>query len=201
MQKQPFGAGAARAAMLVALACAALPAHAVLEYDEYLERAQKARQRGDWQDVAVNVAEAINHPDRPRKPGEWSDLNLDYGRAMGVLCQFNEAQMFLQRGLDIAQRGQASTARALYELGSLAAAEQKHALAAMHLTALLHAPAKADLAQLSALQWADARRKLAASLTALGKAEDAARWLGDGASSSPAGSAGITPYGTRCTAR
>jgi tetratricopeptide (TPR) repeat protein len=186
-------------ALLSTVSLAASIAHAALEYDEYLERAQKARQRGDWQDAATNFAEAINHPDRPKKPSEWSDLHLDYGRAMGVLCQYSEATMFLERGLDIAKKGSASPARALYELGSIATAEKKHAAAAMHLTALLVEFEKRDAAQLTTAQWADARSKLAANLEALGKANEATRWKPESPQGAKAGS--ITPYGTRCTTR
>ncbi|MBL8513669.1 MAG: hypothetical protein JNJ55_06730 [Betaproteobacteria bacterium] len=176
-------------------------ANAALEYDEYIERAQKARQRGDWQDAATNYAEAINHPDRPKKSAEWSELHLDYGRAMGVLCQYREATMFLERGLDIAKKGNMNAARALYELGAIAAAEKQHALAAMRLMQLLEEHEKRDAAQLNAAQWADARAKLVASLDALGKSEDAARWRTEAINSANTGARGIVPYGSRCAAR
>lgn len=175
--------------------------HAALEYDEYLERAQKARQRGDWQDAATNYAEAINHPDRPKKPAEWSELHLDYGRAMGVLCQYAEATMFLERGLEIAKKGNVSPARALYDLGSVATVSNQHALAAMYLTPLLTEFEKRDAAQLTAAQWADARAKLSVSLEALGKAEEAARWRADASRAAKPETRGIVPYGSRCPAR
>jgi tetratricopeptide (TPR) repeat protein len=186
-------------ALLALLLCLTNAAHAALEFDEYIERAQKARQRGDWQDAATNYAEALNHPDRPRKPADWSELHLDYGRAMGVLCQYGEATMFLERGLDIAKKGGVSPARALYELGSVAAVEKKHALVVMHLNALLSEFEKRDAAQLTPAQWADARTKLALSLEALGKSEEAARWRTEATKTANPGTRGIVPYGLRCS--
>ena len=67
------------------------------------------------QDAATNYAEAINHQlDRLKKPAEWSELRLDCGRAMGVLCQYAEATMFLERGLEL-ERATSGPARALYD--------------------------------------------------------------------------------------
>ncbi len=190
-----------RLAAIVGLLAIALPCWAALEYDEYIERAQKARQRGDWQDAATNYAEAINHPDRPRKPAEWSELHLDYGRAMGVLCQFSEAATFLERALEIARKGNVATARALYELGSLASAEKKPATAVLHLMPLMTDLEKREAAQLSMAQWADARAKLAANLAAVGKAEEAARWRPDSSVVNAGNTKDIVPYGSRCNAR
>ncbi len=190
-----------RGVIAIGLAASTLPCFAALEIDEYLERAQKARQRGDWQDAATNYAEALNHPDRPRNPAEWSELHLDYGRAMGVLCQYAEATTFFERALEIARKGNAGTARALYELGSLAVADRKPGVAVQHLLPLLSEVEKREPRQLSAAQWADARAKLSASLAALGRAEEAARWRND-APPAPTGSAReIIPYGARCSAR
>ena len=59
-------------------------AHAALEYDEYIERAQKARARGDWQDAATNYAEAINHPTGRRKPP--SGANSTWTMAARWVC-------------------------------------------------------------------------------------------------------------------
>ena len=120
---------------------------------------------------------------------------------MGVLCQYAEAMMFLERGLEIAKKGNVSPARALYELGSVAAAEKKHALAVMHLNTLLAELEKRDAAQLTPAQWTDARTKLVFGLEALGKSEEAARWRTAATKAADAGTRGIVPYGSRCPAR
>lgn len=176
-------------------------AAAALDLEEYLERAEAARRRGDWLAVASNMAEVINHRELPSDPARRSEHHLEYGRAMGVLCHYAESALFLQRGLDIALRGKLSPAPAWYELGALAAAEQKHAVVVMHLSALFDDPARRDRPPLTAAQWADARRKLAAALTALGKVEEAARWRVEGVAVPAPGAAGVTPYGTRCGGR
>ena len=90
-----------------------------LDFDEYVQRADAAKKRGDWESVASQIAQAINHPDLPRAGAVRSAVHLDYGRAMGVLCHFDEAEKYLLLAKQIAQQGNVSTFQALVELGAL----------------------------------------------------------------------------------
>ena len=92
---------------------------AMLELDEYLERAAASRKRGDWQSVASQLAQALNHPHLPSSGMERSTLHLDYGRALGVLCRYDEAEKYMLLARDIARAGGSSAAEALTELAAM----------------------------------------------------------------------------------
>jgi tetratricopeptide (TPR) repeat protein len=181
-------------ALAVALALCG-PAHAALDIEEYLERAEAARKRSDWQALASNMAEVLNHRDLPRDAITRSHYHLEYGRAMGVLCRWGEAEMFLARGKDVAEKGGVSTALALYELASIAVAQNKTEAAGAHFAALMPLIGRGAKPALSSAQADDAYRKYADVLSKLGKADEATamREKASGKSSTPA-----TPYGTRC---
>ena len=109
---------------MVALLLAPVRA-ATLDYDEYMQRAKAAKSRGDWQSVASQLAQAINHPDQPKGETERALLLLEYGRAIGVLCQFGEAEKYLLRSREMVEKSGASTFDALRELGALSTAQGK----------------------------------------------------------------------------
>lgn len=119
------------AALLISLIAGSTQA-AQLEFDEYLQRAEAARARGDWESVANQFAQAINHPDLPKDSTTRSMVNREYGRALGVICQYGEAEKFLLRAKDFPYPSYADRFLVLYELGSLNAAQKKYADAATY---------------------------------------------------------------------
>jgi hypothetical protein len=178
-------------------------AFAALDIEEYLERAEAAKKRGDWQALASNMAEVINHPDLPRDAATRSSYHIEYGRAMGVLCDWKEAGEFLSRAQQIAEKGKAPIALALYERASLASAQKQFDVALASYAELAPLIAKGGAGRLNAVQAADAMTHHADVLLALGRAAEAELRRNEAKAYKDAGGAGaasggITPYGLRC---
>lgn len=187
-------------ACLAVSLCAAAAA-AMLELDEYLHRADASRQRGDWQSVANQLAQALNHPDLPGEGALRGSVHLEYGRAIGVLCQYTEAEKYLQMAADIARRSRKSGFDALYELAAISAARGNFAKAAAYLEQvlpMLQAPPAPPPQRV-----ADVHDRLATALEAIGKPQEAesqrrqAARIRAGLPGGAAAKAG-TPYGERC---
>ncbi|HEX4859487.1 MAG TPA: hypothetical protein VFV17_10745 [Usitatibacteraceae bacterium] len=184
------------------MAIVAAGAHAALDFEEYLERAEAARKRGDWEAVASQYAEAINHRDLPKDAAVRVEVHREYGRAMGALCQFGEAEKFLMKARAIAGADAALDTRTAYELGSLALATRRFEVAMREFQTFLEAP-RTPAAVAPPRLMADALEKLARAQEALGKAEEAARSREraaplNGAAAKPLPPGSITPYGLRC---
>ena len=196
---------AVRGLLIVAMSmCAALAAD--LELDEYLQRASAAKTRGDWESAAGQYAQAINHADLPRDAGTRSAMQLEYGRAMGAICQFEEAEKYLLRARDLAANARASPFNALYELAALNSAQKKHAVAAGYFSQLMTVIERESRVRHSPQLVADALEKYALALIASGNADEAAsrRLEAEKIRSTnpvPAQPGTITPYGTQCTRR
>ncbi|MEQ1519106.1 MAG: hypothetical protein ABL931_21715, partial [Usitatibacteraceae bacterium] len=116
----------------MALAVCGISSAADLELDEYLQRATAARNRGDWESVASQIAQALNHSDLPKSGSERSAVHVEYGRAMGVLCDYAEAEKYLQLGKEIAEKAGGPPSIALYELGAVSVAQKKYQAAAQY---------------------------------------------------------------------
>ena len=173
-----------------------------LEFDEYMQRANAAKNRGDWESVASQIAQAINHPDLPSASATRSAVHLEYGRAMGVLCHSDEAEKYLLLAKGIAQKGNISTFPALIELGALSVAQQKFPVAVGYFSELVPMIERESRIRTSPLVVADAYEKFAIALTATGKLEEAElrrRKAGKIRETSPKAPPGtITPYGANC---
>ena len=115
---------AACCALVGALLCGSAGA-TVLELDEYLQRAQASRQRGDWQSVASQMAQAVNHPDLPKTGAERVKVLVGYAQAVGVLCQFDEAGRSLQSALALSTGNRPLNADVLDELAALHLAQKQ----------------------------------------------------------------------------
>jgi len=111
------------------------PVHAsMLDLDEYIQRAHASRQRGDWQSVASQMAQAVNHPDLPKTGEARVKVLVGYAQAVGVLCQYDEASRYLQSALALSTTNRALQADVLDELGALHQAQQQAAQAADYLS-------------------------------------------------------------------
>lgn len=197
-----FNSFAVTCLLILVLLFAGASQAAGLELDEYLQRATAAKTRGDWESVASQVAQAINHPDLPKTGALRSDVHLEYGRAMGVLCQYDEAEKYLLLARDISAKAGISTFPALYELGASSAAQKKFSAAADYFSQLLPIMERESRIRTTPLLVADAYDKLATALVATGKPDEAEvrrREAGKiretGAKASPGM---ITPYGAMC---
>ena len=173
-----------------------------LEFDEYLQRANAAKNRGDWESVASQVAQAINHPDLPKAGTIRSVVHLEYGRAMGVLCQYEESEKYLLRAKEIAEKAKSPTFSTLYELGALSIAQQKFAGAADYFSQLLPMMEKELRNKSSTLMVADAYEKYAVALTATGISERAESLRREAGKIRQTGAmlprGALTPYGAHC---
>lgn len=173
-----------------------------LELDEYLQRADAARARGDWESVASQIAQAVNHPDLPKTGELRSAAHREYGRAMGVLCQYAEAETYLLRAKAIAESSASSSFLVLYELTAISVAQKKFAAAVDYFSQLAPLIARDSRVKVSALVVADAYEKYATALNATGKSDEAdarRRDAGKIRETAPKAAPGtITPYGTKC---
>ena len=187
--------------LAVQIACIAAEA----EFDDVnIQRGYAAKKRGDWVSVASQFAAAINNADLPVDgPGGRAVATLEYGRAMGVLCQYAEAEKFLLRAIDMMQKSADGELQVLYELGAVNFVQQKHAETTRYFSQML-ASAKRDAAA-KRTPWliADALDKFAVALDATGQAADAksrreeAAKLREGSTQTvPANT--LTPYGRVC---
>ena len=176
-----------------------------LDFDEYVQRADAAKKRGDWESVASQTAQAINHADIPRTGAVRSAVHVEYGRAMGVLCHFDEAEKYLLLAKQIAQQGSSSTFPALVELGALSVQQKKYAVAAGWYSEMMPMLERESRIKISPVLVADAFEKFAIALAATGKPEEAESQRRAGAKiretgfNAPPGT--ITPYGAKCVQR
>ena len=176
---------------------------AILEFDEYLERANAAKSRGDWESAASQFAQAINHPDLPGDGATRSAVNLEYGRAIGVLCHYDEAEKYLLRAKALAGTSGSTLIAALYELGAISVAQKKFAGAVGYFAELVPMIDRAPRTAPPSLVVADAYEKFAVALAATGQPEEAERRRREagrireaGPKAVPPGT--ITPYGAQC---
>ena len=177
---------------------------AVLDLDEYLQRANASKRRGDWQSAASQYAQAINHPDLPKAGLERSMVHLEYGRAVGALCQFSEAEKYLLMAKTIADQARGSSFSVLYELGGIRVAQRRFDDAAGYFVQILPTPPGAQpQPQAAPPLLADAHEKYATALEAIGKPDASqahrleARRLRD-ANPKPAPAGASIDYAARC---
>ncbi len=174
-----------------------------LELEEYLQRAASARARGDWQSAAHQFAQAINHADLPRGGAMRSEVHLEYGRSMGVLCQYAEAEKYLLKAKEIAAQARAPMFPALQELLAVSVAQKKYDAASAYFEQLQPLIERESRIKSSPLLVANAFEKVAEVLSAAGKADEAAARRAEAVrvreaapKKAPAGT--ITPYGAQC---
>lgn len=173
-----------------------------LELDEYLQRANAAKSRGDWESVASQTAQAINHPDLPKTGTIRSAVHLEYGRAMGVLCHYEESEKYLLQAKEIAEKAKSPLFWTLYELGALSIAQKKFAGAVDYFSQLLPMMEQELQNKSSTLVVADAYEKYAVALTATGMSERAESLRREAGKVRQTGATlprgALTPYGAQC---
>ena len=195
-------------ARVVAVSILALPmvcTAADAEFDDVnIQRGYAAKKRGDWVSVASQFAAAINNTELPVDgPGGRAAATLEYGRAMGVLCQYAEAEKFLLRAKDMMRKTGDGELHILYELGAVNFAQQKYADATRYFSQML-ARVERDVA-VKKTPWliADTLDKFAVALDATGQAADAKSRRDEAAtiresSTQTVPANALTPYGRAC---
>ena len=173
-----------------------------LEFDEYVQRADAAIRRGDWESAASQFAQAINHADLPKDAAIRGAMHLGYGRAIGVMCHYDEAEKYLLRAKEIAEKAGRAAFPVGYELGSISVARKKYTAATDYFSQLMPIIEREAQAKGSPAMVADAYEKYAVALAANGKpdeAESLRREAGKIRETGPKALPGaITPYGTQC---
>lgn len=174
-----------------------------LEFEEYIQRAVSARSRGDWQSAANGYAQAINHADLPKDGATRSEVNMEYGRSMGVLCQYGEAEKYLLRAKEIAEKSSITQFPVLQELVAVSVVQKKYDAAAGYFAQLRPLIEREGRAKTSPLLVANAWDKMADALAASGHADEAAERRQEASrlrESAPKGAppGTITPYGAKC---
>ena len=173
-----------------------------LEFDEYVQRADAAIRRGDWESAASQFAQAINHADLPKDGAVRSATHLGYGRAIGVMCHYDEAEKYLLMAKEIADQAGRTTFPVLYELVAISVAQKKYAAAAGYYTQLMPIIEREARAKNAPMVIADANEKFAVALAATGKADEAESRRREAgrirATGTKAPPGAITPYGTQC---
>ena len=190
-------------AITSALLLAGPAAAALLDFDEYVQRGDAARARGDWESVANQFAQAINHPDLPKDGATRSAMHLEYGRALGVICQYGEAEKYLLLAKDISEKSGSSTFSALHELGAFNVNRKNFPAAVTYLSQLPPIIEKESRAKRSPLLVADAFEKFAVALAATGKPDEAESRRREAEKIretrlKPPPPGTITPYGAQC---
>ncbi|SFW25965.1 hypothetical protein [Nitrosovibrio sp. Nv17] len=173
---------------------------------DYMDAATAARERGDWEGARALYARSFEDANLAHtSPRFRAVLHYEYGRALGVTCQFRKAEEELTAAHDLDKKSGGVFYISLAELARLNLAQKKYAEAAGYFERVLveldpqiiakkapdfyvavledHALA---LAGAGRQQEADDVSKRAAAI----RAEDpeAESWAGDER----------TPYGTRC---
>ena len=175
------------------------------EFDDVnIQRGYAAKKRGDWVSVASQFAAAINNTELPVDgPGGRAAATLEYGRAMGVLCQYAESEKFLLRAREMMQKTADGELQVLYELGAVNFAQQKHADATRYFSQMLARVERNATAKNTPWLIADTLDKFAVALDATGQAPDAksrrdeAATLREGSTQTVPANA-LTPYGRAC---
>ena len=162
--------------------------------------------RGEWALAMRQYAQAVVNADLGNaEPRFKQSVNYQYGRAMGVLCQYDDSEKYLLRSKQFSEAIGASPYLALYELGLVNEKQAKFDKAANYYAELLPLMEQAGLRSKYPLGAADAHERYANALKQTGRPQEAASQRDAAASirasnphAKPFGT--VTPYGTRCSA-
>lgn len=163
-----------------------------------------AQNRGDWEGAARQFAQAVVNADLGNgEPQGKATVNYEYGRAMAVLCKYEDAEKYLLRAKEFNEKSGISPFLPVYELGSLNVFQKKYSAAIPYFVELIPLMEREGLRSRAPLGVADAYEKYAISLEAVGRSAEAveqrkqARAIREAnPNAKPVG--GGTPYGTRC---
>ncbi|WP_218043092.1 tetratricopeptide repeat protein [Steroidobacter gossypii] len=196
-------------AMVVALTCAlagcANPVNRSTAV-RYSEAAWTARDAGDWRRAQSNLAKAIpNAQVGGATPRQMSVLYYEYGRASGVICDWEAAEQSLKRALELDQGSNGPVHLAQMELGRMYFDRKDYASAEHYFTSLYQLFERMDAQTADPLGYAVFLDEYAVTLEALSRPAEASPLKARADElrrTFPTGQARTdrTPYGTQCAA-
>ncbi len=163
-----------------------------------------AQSRGDWQNSMRQFAQAVVNADLGDADSQGkSVVNYEYGRSLGVLCKYEDAEKYLLRSKELKEQLGQSPYLALYELGLLNETQGKYTAAAIYFAQLISEMKKEGLQSRYPLGVADAYERYATALEKTGKTAEASIQHKEASAirsanpdAKPFGA--LTPYGTQC---
>jgi tetratricopeptide (TPR) repeat protein len=163
-----------------------------------------AQGRGDWEMAARQFAQAVVNSDlADADPRGRATVNYEYGRAMGVVCRYDDSEKYLLRAKDFDEKSGRPPFLPLYELAVLNVYQRKYNQAIAYFQQLMPFIESEKLTTTAPLGVADAYEKWAIALEATGNQAGAeamrakaAKIRSENPNAKPLGPG--TPYGTRC---
>jgi tetratricopeptide (TPR) repeat protein len=174
--------------------------------DVHAEAGYAAQRRGDWEAAARQFAQAVVNADLAHADARGRAMvSYEYGRAMGVLCRYEDAEKYLLLAKELNESAGHAPYLPLYELAVLKVKLGKNSQALVYFNQLMPMIEKENLLSTAPLGVADAHEQFGAALDATGQGARAAvqreRGRAIRAANPAARPVGAgTPYGTRCTA-
>ena len=134
----------------------------------YAEAGAAAQQRNDWPSARMNWSRAVGNAEMAGAPPRvLATMYYEYGRSLGAVCEFGEAETYLQKALKIDQQTGGDFFLDLTELARLNFDQQKFSGAVVYFDQLVpaldakHAEEGAPAALIDILsEYADCLRKL-----------------------------------------
>lgn len=163
-----------------------------------------AQRNGDWQNSMRQFAQAVVNADLGDADLQGKSVaNYEYGRSLGVLCKYEDAEKYLLRSKSMKEQLGQSPYLALYELGLLSEIQGKYPVAATYFAQLIPEMKKEGLQSRYPLGVADAYDRYATALEksdktteALGQRKEASAIRAANPDAKPFGA--LTPYGSQC---
>ena len=171
----------------------------------HLQAGISAEKRGDWETARLQFAQAVVNADLGDGDLHGKAIvNYEYGKALGVRCEYDSAEKYLLRSKSFAELGGEPAYLPLYELGLLNEAQGKSIPAESYFAQLIPIMEKEGLRARYPLGVVDVYERYAAALEGNGKHaealkqhEEAGQIISENSDAKPAGKP--TPYGSRCS--
>jgi len=190
--------------MILLVAGCAAPVN-IRNAEAHAQAGYAAEARGDWETARRQFAQAVVDADLGNADASGKgQVNYEYGRVLGVMCDWNESEKYLLRSRQLAEESGRAPYLPVYELGLLNERQGKAAQATLYFGQLLPLMEKANLRTRFPLGVADAYERHARALARIGQPAQAEAELAEArrirqANPGAAQSGAVTPYGTACT--
>jgi tetratricopeptide (TPR) repeat protein len=171
----------------------------------YARNGFSAVQRGDWDKAREGFGKALESAQKTDATDRrtMAVLYLEYGRALGVSCQFEEAGAYLERAREVDEVAGGPVHMSLVELARLKRAEHEFEEAELHYRTVMPMLAKHSIPTVDPIGYAQFLEEYADVLRQIGKGGNAIpldlesqelRVRNPGKSSQVS----VTPYGEHC---
>lgn len=171
----------------------------------YAKNGFSAAQRGDWDKAREGFGKAVESAEKSDATDRrtMAVLYFEYGRALGVSCQFEEANLYLERARAADEAAGGPVHMSLVELARLKRAEHAFEEAELHYRTVMPMLAKQSIPTVDPIGYAEFLEEYADVLRQIGKGGNAVpldlesqelRVRNPGKSSQ----VNVTPYGEHC---